>query len=133
MRIWDCFPSKYVSAGDLKGQDVNVTIVNCQMEEVSNESKTERKPVLYFAGMEKGMVLNVVNTQTIVNMYGEETETWKGCPITLYPTETTFGKEVKPCIRIRSSPPSGQQSHQQQASPHPTTGAHAGPSPNIQF
>lgn len=104
MKIWDCFPSKYVASEDLKGQDVTVTIADVRVEELRSEKGTERKPVVYFAGMTKGLVLNVANTETIVSMLTDDTDLWIGRAITLFPTQTNFGKKVVPCIRVRDAP-----------------------------
>jgi len=104
MNINQAFPSKYVAAADLQGRDVPVNIANVVREEVGKEE--EVRPVMYFAGMKKGMVLNKTNAGTIAAIYGEETDHWIGKPITLYPSTTNNGggKEVD-CIRVRKTPP----------------------------
>lgn len=101
MNVNSIFPSAYVSAADLNGQDVPVTVRNCVIEDVTNESKTEPLPVLYFEGMQKGMVLNKTNAATISGMYGDETDLWAGRSITLYPTETSWQGKMVPCVRVR--------------------------------
>ena len=48
MKRTDAFPSKYLKAADLNGQDLDVTIGSLEQEEIGKE-KTE-KNVLYFRG-----------------------------------------------------------------------------------
>lgn len=99
MNINDAFPSKYIAAADLSGQDVPVTINRVDFEDVGQEK--ERRPVLYFDGKSKGLVLNKTNSFTIGDIHGPEMDAWPGKPITLFPTQTDFqGKQVA-CIRIR--------------------------------
>lgn len=101
MKLTDAFPSKYVRAEDLKGQRVVLTISHLVMEEMENrDGETERKPVLYFEGKKKGLVLNKTNANAIASLYGDETDEWKGMDITLHtPMVTAFG-ETKPALRV---------------------------------
>jgi len=72
------------------------------MEKVGQENNQEMKAVLYFEGTEKGLVLNKINSTTIGDAYGFETNSWAGCRIELYHDFTEFaGKRVE-CIRVRT-------------------------------
>ena len=64
VNIHNVFPSKYLKAGDLDGHAVAVTISHIAMEEVG---QGDVKPVLFFAGKEKGLVLNKTNGGVIAN------------------------------------------------------------------
>lgn len=97
------FPSKFVAASDLCGQDVSVVIAGIKIEAVGTDE--EQRPVVYFQGMQKGMVLNRTNARRIEALYGTETDGWVGRPITLYPSETEFGGDTVPCIRVRQQAP----------------------------
>jgi hypothetical protein len=97
MDIRSVFPSKYIRAADLKGQDVRVVIGQIVMEKVDAEAQ----PVLYFQGKDKGLVLNKTNSGTIADMYGDETDQWIGKAIVLFPTEVEFKGELKDAIRVR--------------------------------
>jgi hypothetical protein len=130
MDINQAFPSKYVKAADLQGQDVPVTITHVQMEDVGGRgNEADNLPVAYFQGMTKGLVLNKTNANTIAQMYGFETNGWVGRPITLWPTECEFGGNMTQCVRVRSTAPTPaiqvQQPPAQQLSlqqpPQPTT------------
>lgn len=103
MNVNSLFPSKFVAASDLLNQDCTVTIAGIKKEAVGQDE--EERPVLYFAGYVKGMVLNRTNAKRISAFYGQEVEAWIGKPITLYPSETEFAGETVPCIRVRQQPP----------------------------
>lgn len=104
--INDAFPSNYLKASDLKGRSVVVVVDRVEFEPVG-QSK-EMKPVLYFANKDKGIVLNKTNANKIIGLVGSpNTEDWKGHPIMLYPTETSFQGEMVDCIRVRAAPPNG--------------------------
>lgn len=99
------FPSKYVAAADLMGQDVSVTIAKIITEEVGQTKDV--RPILFFSGHQKGMVLNATNAKRIVRMYGEDTDGWIGKTITLYESETEFQGDTVPCIRVRDKSQGG--------------------------
>jgi hypothetical protein len=106
MNINQAFPSKYVTAGDLQGRDVPVQIGRVEIEEVGDDE--DQRPVMYFTGMKKGMVLNKTNATTISGLYTEETNNWIGKGIVIYPSTTNYGGKEVDCIRVRKTPPSSQ-------------------------
>ena len=101
--INDAFPSHYLKAADLKGRSIVVIIDRVEFEAVG-QSK-EMKPVLYFVGKEKGVVLNKTNANKIMQLTESPvTEEWKGHAILLYPTETSYQGEMVDCIRVKGAP-----------------------------
>lgn len=105
MRINEAFPSKYLKASDIPdGQFVPVQIDRVDVENVGNDDDPENhKPVLYFVGKAKGMVLNRTNSSTIASAYGDETDDWRGKNLLLYATETPFQGKNVPCLRVKIS------------------------------
>lgn len=103
MNVHSMFPSKFVAASDLMGQDVVVVIARVHQEPVGADE--EVRPTLYFQGMQKGMVMNRTNAKRIAALYGQDTDHWIGRPITLYPSETEYAGDTVPCIRVRTTPP----------------------------
>jgi hypothetical protein len=98
------FPSKYLKAADLGGREVVVQIDRVEIEPVGRQK--EIKPVLYFAGKEKGLILNKTNSSKIKQIIGSpETDDWSGCKIKLYATETEFEGETVDTIRIKAAGP----------------------------
>ena len=101
MNIDEAYPSKYIKESDLQGQSRVLTIARVSVESL-DQSSGETKPVVYFQGAQKGLVLNVTNKNVFVLLYGKETNNWTGRPIELYPSQTDFRGEVVPCIRCRA-------------------------------
>lgn len=98
--INDAFPSKYIKASDLQGTEPVVTIKRVAFEDVGKDK--ERKPIVYFKGKDKGLVLNKTNANKIVQLSGRgDTDDWKGLQIKLYATETQFAGETVDCVRIK--------------------------------
>jgi hypothetical protein len=100
--INEAFPSQYLNASDLRGGQPTVTIQRVEFEPVGQ--KKEMKPVVYFAGKSKGMVLNKTNSKTIVNLTGSpETNDWSGFAIKLYSCTVEFQGEPVESIRIKAA------------------------------
>ena len=105
--IHDAFPSNYLKASDLKGSQPVATIDRVEIEPVGRQK--EMKPVVYFVGKEKGIVLNKTNANTISNLVGSpNTEDWAGFAVRLYATHVEFGGEQVEAIRIKSAGTAGQ-------------------------
>lgn len=101
MNIDQAFPSKYISAADLQGREVTVRIDRVVMEQLDRDSAKESKPIVYFQGKQKGMVLNKTNAHNIASIYGKETGGWVGQTITLVTAWVDYqGKSVE-AIRVR--------------------------------
>jgi hypothetical protein len=97
MRIGDAFPSKYLKAKDLQGQEVPLVIDSVTVEDIGSGDKA----VIRFRGKEKGLVCNKTNGLMIAAVYGEETDGWVGKDLILYPTTTMFEGSMVPCLRVR--------------------------------
>ncbi len=124
MKINDAFPSKYLAAADLNDRTVTVVIETIQMEVVGEEPKQE-KPVVYFRGKQKGLVLNKTNATTIADMHGQDTDDWPGKQISIWPTQTEFKGSAVPCIRVKlgSTVPVAQaEAFVEQITPDPSQG-----------
>ena len=103
MKISGAFPSKYLKASDLGDRSLTVTIDNVVIENVGQEgSAEEHKPVIYFAGKQKGLVLNKTNAEAIAYVYGDETDAWLGKPVEIFTMMVSFQGRMTPGIRIRA-------------------------------
>jgi hypothetical protein len=103
MHIDSVFPSKYLRATDLQNNRVTVTITNVAMEKIGND----RRAVVYFLGMEKGLILNKTNAAMLKEIANSpETADWR-IEVVLYSTKVDFQGRRVDAIRIdRSSAPS---------------------------
>jgi hypothetical protein len=127
MRISAAFPSTYLKAADLQGRNVTVQIDRVELDEIGGE----HKPILYFIGKEKGIVLNKTNANTLAAAYGDDTDNWHGGDVTLFSMMVDFqGKSVE-SIRVKVPPrmpakqgsvttSSGPQSYREQQAPPPS-------------
>jgi hypothetical protein len=100
MNINAAFPSTYLKAADLQGKRVVVGIDRVSIEEVGGE----HKPVVYFIGKDRGLILNKTNGNIIAEMYGPETDDWHAQKITLYPTRVEFQGKIVDAIRVHLDP-----------------------------
>ena len=112
------FPNDYITAADLRGRDVTLTISKFKVEDLRTSAGSEPRGILYFAEMEerhrldkskpnKRFVLGAkINMRTIGKALGGfETNDWVGKRITLYPTTCQAFGETVDCIRIRDRAP----------------------------
>lgn len=84
MRVSDAFPSKYLSAKDLGGRVFQLPISGVQMEEIQDNDGKKHKPVIFFQGAQKGMILNKTNAESISMVLGDETNDWIGHKLELF-------------------------------------------------
>jgi len=70
----------------------------------------DTKLVLYFAGKEKGLVLNKTNANNIAAIYGTDTDGWVGKSVVLVEALVDFQGRSVPAIRVRGPQPNGRQS-----------------------
>ena len=96
MNINDVFPSKYLKASDLDGHKIKLTIKSVEMEEIG----TDEKPVLYFEGKKKGLVLNKTKGAVLAASYSPETDGWVGKEIAIFPGQVNFQGQMVPSITV---------------------------------
>ena len=101
MKIDDFFPSKYLKASDLNGEDLDVTIKQVEGEQFEDG----KKPVLHFEEPVKPFIVNRTNFTSISNLHGKSTEMWIGKRITLFPTEVSYRGNPTLGIRVRLTVP----------------------------
>ncbi len=98
MKVSETFGSSYLTASDFP-QSVQVTITGTVAHTFPNETKP--KLIVSFAELEKQMVCNKINRDTIVAMHGDDTDLWPSKHVVLYATTTEFSGKIVPCIRVR--------------------------------
>lgn len=99
MKISSAFPSKYLKAADLPaGRELTVTIDSMQLEQLDDN---QERPVCYFRGKTKGLVLNSTNANTISVVYGDETDAWTGRTLVIFHTTTMYKGQRVACLRVR--------------------------------
>lgn len=105
------FTSKWLRAADIDEiadedtQTAIVTIDRVEMAEVGQGAESQEKPVMYFKGIEPGMVLNKTNAGTLGKLLGNDTDDWAGKSIGLFTTEVDFAGNQVLAIRVRMKLP----------------------------
>jgi len=95
--IGDYFPSKFLKADDVKGEQP-VTISELKEEKVGEDTK----PVIYFEEVDKGLVLNKTNSLKIAKILSSDKPIdWPGKKIVLYTALVTYKSEEVPAIRVK--------------------------------
>jgi hypothetical protein len=98
----EVFPSKTLKAADIGEASPVVTIHRVELESIDKNSK-DKKPVAYFVGKDKGLVLNKTNWRAIVKISGQDdSDLWEGVKIQLFVTEVDFQGDLVPAIRVRA-------------------------------
>jgi len=98
--VSDAFPSNFLKAGDLNNRTVKVAIDKVVFEEIGQNK--DRKPVVYFADVQKGLVLNKTNAEQIGAVHGQELEGWAGKEIELFSMMVPFNGQNVAAIRVRA-------------------------------
>jgi hypothetical protein len=98
MRKQDVFPSKYTKATDLEDGEITVVIASVAMEEIGEDK--ERKPVVYFEGDTKPVVLNATNWDRLEFAFGDS-DNWPGKKVTLYTELVKYQGRSMLGIRMR--------------------------------
>jgi hypothetical protein len=101
------FPSKYLRATDLGDDAVLVTIDRVVPEVIKNTQtgRDEQKPAIYFHEFpNKPLILNKTNAKKISTLLKTgETDDWPQQQIQIFATETQFGADTVPCIRVKQA------------------------------
>lgn len=94
------FPSRFLKAGDLPEEGaLPVTIEKITVEEIG--PRRDQKPVIHFEELDKALVCNKTNANTITKLTGsKETDDWIGKTILLHRAEVEFQGEMVESIRV---------------------------------
>ncbi len=98
--ISELFPSRFLKAADLKGRTVKVKIKKVEVEEIGQDK--DEKPVIYFDGVERGLVLNKTNGVAIAEIHGDATDGWTGKEIEIFSMMVPYQGQNVAAIRIRA-------------------------------
>ncbi len=110
MKLNDAYPSRYLTAEDLGGNDKTLTIESVDLEEIGQGRDKSNKLVIGFRGAKKTFVVNKTNANTIAKLLGtDETEEWVGQRITIGPREVEFQGDMVWSIRVSLKKPVSQQ------------------------
>jgi hypothetical protein len=103
MNINQAFPRKYAVGQDIDGKQPTLAIRAVTLEQMGEDG--EKKPVIWFTGAKKGVVLNKTMARAIANIYGPETDGWIGKYVTLYSEFVRAFGENHCAIRVKAPRP----------------------------
>ena len=95
---------KYMKWQELPaGEDLILTIASYEQAEFEGKNgRDEKKWILNFKEVDKGLCLNATNGKTLCKLFGDEMDDWKGNKVALYvKDDVEFGGELVSAIRIR--------------------------------
>lgn len=99
----EAFPSKWLKADDIDGSTI-VTISDVTMESIGDD---ERKPVIWFRGYDKGMVMNKTNANNVSACYGPDTDMWIDRQMELTTAMVDFQGRSTRALRLYAPPRRG--------------------------
>ena len=89
--------TSYINAAALKEAPITGPIDRVEELELDDGMKL----VLFVAGHAKGLPLNVVNTNTLCDRLGDNTDDWIGATVELFADRCSFRGKMVDCVRIR--------------------------------
>ena len=101
MNINDIFESKYLKSSEFKNRSISAVIERWEIETLGDD----RKLVLYFQGVKKGMVVNKTNADRLSHLYGPDTDDWIGREIVLCSEVTNYQGRAMDGLRVRAPEP----------------------------
>ena len=105
MKIDEIYPSKYLRGCDLAGHAVPVTIENVLLESFydSESKETVKKPVVYFQGKQKGVVLGkALAFQFAEVLKSHNTDDWKGMQVMIFSIKRVIFGQEKEILQVKS-------------------------------
>ena len=88
--------SNYLKASDIKGKTPTVNIVKSEIVKFTKEGQPdEQKPAIFFAGKEKGVVLNKTNTRGLIAAFGSDSDKWVNKDVMLSVVQTEMGDGIR--------------------------------------
>ena len=99
-KVSEFFPGRFLKAPDLQGRTIKVTIKKVEVEEIGQDK--DAKPVVYFDGVERALVLNKTNAFAIAEIHGDPTDGWPGKAIELFSMMVPYQGQSVAAIRVRA-------------------------------
>lgn len=103
-KLGKLFPSNYINASDFENGEYVSKIKGVEIRTLGQGSDAQQKPVILFAGTDKGLVLNKTNGRMIAVLLGsDDTDDWIGKEVGLG-TVWTQNMQGDPVKGVRVKP-----------------------------
>jgi hypothetical protein len=97
-----CYGSKYLSAADLGDRKIKARLADIRKVQMRQDNGASRvKFVLFFDGIDKGVVLNQTNKTVLVDALGRNPASWIGATVGLAAESVQFGGKTVRGLRVR--------------------------------
>ena len=100
-KISETFPSRFLKAADLQGEDRKVVIQGVMNEKLGVGADADEKPVVTYRGWQKVHALNKGTATFIADALGDDPDDWTGKHVILYETTDSFQGKQHQVIRVR--------------------------------
>jgi hypothetical protein len=98
------YGSKFLSAGDIGpvGSKKRAKIAEVKMVDLRQDGSSNTRPrfVLYFDGVDKGMVLNQTNAGAVKDVLSKDSKKWIGADVGIRVEQVAFGNKRVPGLRL---------------------------------
>jgi hypothetical protein len=97
-----CYGGRYLTATDLGDKKIRAKIARVRMEELQRQGGgIQKKFVLGLSNLDKEIVLNSTNKNTLVDALGKNPATWIGTEIGVWAEPTMFAGKPTKGLRLR--------------------------------
>lgn len=104
MNFSEMYPSKYLKQSDVTSP-MTASIASIVHEELTGDKGKKTKPILYFHGNVKPMVLNLTNGQVLYEAFGQDTDAWINKAVEIYSDPNIMmGPKRVGGLRLRVAP-----------------------------
>ena len=102
MKRGEVFESKYLSAFDLGGKELDLVVTHVDKEAMEDG---EMKAVCYFHGQDKGLIVNSGKWDVLEAQSGsDDTNDWVGTEVTGVEGTSTYKGVKKACVDLKATP-----------------------------
>lgn len=105
MKISEFFPKRYATGEDLGGKPFTFTVRTVELEQMHPQpgSPATEKPVIYFAETKRGIILSAPLARQLAALLGDDTATWTGRRVTIFPQPMNVAGQARVAIRARAA------------------------------
>jgi hypothetical protein len=119
----EAYGSRFLGVVDVGTKKIRTRILKVRMEELKDRDtgKTRKRPIIFFENIEKGLVLNVVNKNTLVEAFGKPPPGWLNATVGIFvDPNVMFGGQKKGGVRLRALlPPAAKPAAKPEPKPAP--------------
>jgi hypothetical protein len=101
----EAFGSRFLGVVDIGDKKIRTKILQVKKDDVKDREsgKLKKKILLFFENIDKALILNAVNRDTLVHAFGKNPAGWKNATVGIFvDPNVTFGGQRKGGVRLRA-------------------------------